>query len=177
MELVVSATNSAHSAACARGFPFAQRLGVARRDVRIIRIGADTGEDFPRARAFGALARDWHDRDARHIRSRKASAGPSPDQGRRRRDADFGKIDIDHGLVKSAFDDIHDRARLERGADALLRALDFERAGDDAADACASSPLLGERCRRAMPHGTSGRLPDAPSRRSRDSARARPLPR
>src|SRR5512143_618645 len=39
----------------AHGFPFAQRLSVARRNVRILRIGADGIDDFPRARALGAL--------------------------------------------------------------------------------------------------------------------------
>src|SRR6187397_3493860 len=39
----------------ARGFPFAQGLGVTRRDVGILRVGADIGENFPRARAFFAL--------------------------------------------------------------------------------------------------------------------------
>src|SRR4029079_1094163 len=39
----------------AGGFPFAQGLSVTRRDVRILRIGADIGENFPRARALLSL--------------------------------------------------------------------------------------------------------------------------
>ena len=76
---------------------------------------------------------------------RKASAGPSScDQRRRRGDADLGEIDVDHRLVKLLVRHVHDRMRLERGADALLRALDLERAGDDAAHDAHLAPLLGQ---------------------------------
>src|SRR4029453_780205 len=39
----------------AHGFPFAQRLSIARRDVRILGIVANVGEDLPRACAFSAF--------------------------------------------------------------------------------------------------------------------------
>src|SRR5262245_52327584 len=39
---------------------------------------------------------------------------------------------------------MHDRMRLERGADALLRALDLERAGHDAAHGTNFSPFIRE---------------------------------
>src|ERR1043166_2528818 len=39
----------------AHGFPFPERLRVARRDVGVLRIGADVVRDFPGARALSAF--------------------------------------------------------------------------------------------------------------------------
>src|SRR3954465_8379798 len=47
--------------------PFAQRLGVARRDVRVVRVGADGQRDFPGARALLAFRTVRNDRDALHV--------------------------------------------------------------------------------------------------------------
>src|SRR5665213_1329101 len=44
--------------------PFAQRLRVARRDIRVFRVFADAGQDLPRPRAFGAYRLFDHDGDA-----------------------------------------------------------------------------------------------------------------
>ena len=49
-----------------------------------------------------------------------------------------------HGLEQVFVGDVHDRVRFERGADALLRALDLQRAGDDAAHGAHLPPLVGE---------------------------------
>ena len=77
--------------------------------------------------------------------SRNALAGPFvPDERRRRGDAHLGEIAIDHGLVQLLVRHMHDRMRFERRADALLRALDLERAGDDAAHGADLPPFLGE---------------------------------
>src|SRR6187397_252078 len=51
----------------AHGFPFAERLRVARRDVGILWIAADGLQDFPGPRAFAAFGEVYDDRDARHI--------------------------------------------------------------------------------------------------------------
>src|SRR6185312_2514067 len=56
--------------------PFAQRLRIARRNIRILRIGADGGEDFPRARAFRAFGKIGKNRHAGNVRKTKRAAGP-----------------------------------------------------------------------------------------------------
>ena len=65
-------------------------------------------------------------------------------QGRRRGDADLGEIDIGDRLEQILVGDVHDRMRFERRADALLRALDLERAGDDAAHDAHLAPFVGQ---------------------------------
>src|SRR6185369_9051012 len=52
----------------AHGFPFPERLRVARRDVGILRIGADVVRDLPGARALAAFGEVHHHRDAWHVR-------------------------------------------------------------------------------------------------------------
>src|SRR3954452_11725295 len=51
----------------AHGFPFAERLRVARRDIGVLRISTDIEGDFPRPRAFAAFGEVHDDRDTRHI--------------------------------------------------------------------------------------------------------------
>src|SRR5215203_5550906 len=83
----------------AHGFPFAERLRVARRDVGILRIRADIMGNFPGPRAFAAFGEVHDDRDTRHIGgAERLGRALAVDQRRRRRDADLGQIDIDHRL-------------------------------------------------------------------------------
>ena len=53
-------------------------------------------------------------------------------------------IDVGNGFEQFFVRDVHDRMRFERGADALLRALDLQRAGDDAAHGAHLAPFLGQ---------------------------------
>src|SRR5262249_23347369 len=98
----------------ARCFPFAQRLRVTRRHVRIFGVGADRGEDFPRARTFFPFSKIWNDRHTCHVRQTKRIPGSFIlDKGRGGSDAHLGKIAIDHSLVQLRVRHVHDRVRLE----------------------------------------------------------------
>ena len=94
-------------------------------------------------RAFGEVR---HHGDAGNVRQAEGVGGSLAfHQRRRRSDADLGEIDIEHGLEQVFVRDMDNRMRLERRADALLRPLDLERAGDDAAHGAHLAPLLGQR--------------------------------
>src|SRR6185437_1107030 len=69
----------------AHGFPFAQRLRVARRHVGELRVGADGGEHLPRARAFHALGEVGLDRDAGDVRQAEGVGRAFVTHQRRRR--------------------------------------------------------------------------------------------
>src|SRR4029079_10990021 len=74
----------------AHGFPFAERLRVARRDVGISRIAAHGLQDFPGARALAAFGEVHNDRDARHVGGMKGFIRAFVvDQRRSRGDADL----------------------------------------------------------------------------------------
>src|SRR5215471_3871173 len=83
-----------------QGFPFAQRLGVARRHVRVVGIAADRFADLPGARAFAPLGARRHHRDAAHLLEPKGlGRALALDQGGARRDADLGEVDAaDRGV-------------------------------------------------------------------------------
>ncbi len=135
-----------YSAALRMRVPFAQRLGIARGDVGVGGIGADARQDLPRARAFPALGEPHLDRDPAHVVEPEGVGRTIAfHQGRRRRDRDLGQVDIDQRGEQIGVGDIDHRRRLERGADALSRPLDLERAGDHAADVAHLAPLLGQR--------------------------------
>src|SRR5258708_9093286 len=51
----------------AHGFPFPERLRVARRDVGILRVGADIVRDLPGARALPAFGEVHHHGHAWHV--------------------------------------------------------------------------------------------------------------
>src|SRR5215203_6588769 len=73
----------------AHGFPFAERLRVARRDVGILRVRADIVGDFPGARAFAAFGEVHDDCDTRHVGgAERLGRALVVDQRRRRGDAD-----------------------------------------------------------------------------------------
>ena len=76
----------------------------------------------------------------------KAPAGAgSAAQRQVRGDADVGEVDRGERGAQRLVGDVDDRGGLEAGADALVAALDLERAGDDAAGAADAVPLRGER--------------------------------
>src|SRR5258708_3574297 len=52
----------------ADGFPFPERLRVARRDVGILWVGADVMRDLPGARALSAFGEVYDDGQAWHVR-------------------------------------------------------------------------------------------------------------
>src|SRR4029078_4432735 len=52
----------------AHGFPFAERLGVAWRDVGVLRVGADVVRDLPGARTLAAFGEVHHHGHAWHVR-------------------------------------------------------------------------------------------------------------
>src|SRR5581483_2281075 len=115
--------------------PFAQSLGIARGDVGIVSVLADSRRDLPGAGAFGADGLLDHDRDAGHRIEAERS-------GRRLAlahlviggDADLGEIGVEQGRQHVAVSDIDHRRGLERGADVLGGAFELERAGDDASN-------------------------------------------
>ena len=121
-------------------------MRVARRDVGIFRVLADGRQDLPGARAFGAAA----------FSTTTATPGdvvePERVGGRLallhlivRGDADFGEIDVEQRRQHVAVGDIDQRRGLERRADVLGGALEFQRAGDDAADVADGLPFRGQR--------------------------------
>src|SRR3954451_17827773 len=59
----------------AHGFPFAERLRVARRDIGVLRIAADAVGDFPGARALTTFGKVDHHRHARHFKQAKGVRG------------------------------------------------------------------------------------------------------
>ena len=159
-----------------------------RRDVRIARIGADLGRDAPGAGAFAALgARRGSTATPGTSSSRKASAGPSPrdelgragarprrGRGPRTRRSEAGVGDVDTGAASSA-------APMR-----FSRALDLQRAGDDAASPPDLRPARGRarRCARrpACPGSLAGASEPASGKRvepgllhgeGQDRARAR----
>ncbi len=85
--------------------PFAQRLRIARRHVRILRVFADTfGSIFHERAHFLPGAQLGTNRDARHVVETEAPRpAPRPrtnlDAGR---DADLGEIDLDCTAVNSS---------------------------------------------------------------------------
>src|SRR5262249_15883652 len=129
----------------AHGFPFAQGLSVTRRDVGIIGIFADVGKDFPRARAFFTFGEIGNNRYARDLRQTKRPARPSVvDESYCRCDAYLGEIAIDHRFIQLSVRHVHDRMRLERGADTFLCALNFQRTGDDTPYGANLAPLVSQ---------------------------------
>src|SRR5436190_21073470 len=129
----------------AHGFPFPERLRVARRDVGILRIGADVVRDLPGARALPAFGEVHDDGHAWHVRQAEGvSRAFAVGERRRRSDADLGQIDAEQRLAQFGIADMNDRIGFERGADALAGPRDLQRAGDDAADQPHLAPFLRE---------------------------------
>ena len=117
---------------------------------------ADLFQHLPAARAFVARGRAPARRATPATSGRvKAPAGASPvDQVAARGDADLGEVEaLDRREVLGRGMDM--RRRLQAGADALLGALELERAGDDAAQRAHRLPLLAQR--RVEPGGRDRR--------------------
>src|SRR5437764_4611879 len=104
----------------AQGFPFPERLRVARRDVGILRVGADIARDLPGARALSAFGEVHHHGHARHVRQTEG-VGRAFAVGERggRSDADLGQIDAEQRLAQFGIADMNDRIGFERGANPL----------------------------------------------------------
>src|SRR5437899_1325500 len=118
----------------AHRLPLAQRLGVARGDVGIGRIGADARQDLPRARAFASFGEPHLDRYTLDVvEAERVRRTITLDERVVRRDGDLGEVYVNHGSEQLGIRNVDDRRGLERRTDALVRALDFERAGDHAA--------------------------------------------
>src|SRR5258706_8713000 len=102
-------TSDSHS----QRLPFAQRLGVARRHVGILRVFADGGEDLPGARAFGADGFFDHDRHAGHIaQSERIGRRILAGHHRVRGDEDFSQVDIEQRLENLLVRDVEQRRGL-----------------------------------------------------------------
>src|SRR5450755_2622533 len=141
---------SRDSAALFRGavgsVKLAERSRVARGHIGIFLVGADERRDFPRARAFLAFRALGLDRDAGDIFETKRGLRPlSRHHLCRRRDANLGHVDAFERRAQLAVGNVDDGCGFERGADPLLHALDFERAGDDAAYEPDIPPFFGKR--------------------------------
>ena len=109
-------------------------------------VGANVGQDLPAAGALFARREVRDDGDAggvlkREGIGRRGGVGENQIRG----DAHIGEIDAGQCRAGGVVVDVDDRSGLEAGADALVAALDFERAGDDAAGAADRLPLRGER--------------------------------
>ena len=105
--------------------------------------GIDVGQDLPAPDAFLALGVDRHHRNARHVIE---AEGIGRGRVTRRHDGEFGgdaEI-IQRHLAQSGANGIiihiDMRGAFEAGTDALFAALDFKRAGDDAAELAQALP-------------------------------------
>src|SRR5437763_2468204 len=129
----------------AHGFPFPERLRVARSDVGILRIGADVVRDLPGARALPAFGEVHHHGHAWHVGQTKGlSRTFAVGKRRSRGDADLGQIDAEQRFAQFSIGDVNDRIGFERGTDALAGPRDLERAGDDAANQSHLAPFFRE---------------------------------
>src|SRR3984893_18304643 len=130
----------------AGGMELAERLGVARSHIGIFLVVSDERRNFPRARALLAFRALGLDRNAGDIFETERGGPPlSCHYLRRRCDADLGHVDALKRRAQLAIGDVDDGGCFQRGADPLLHALDFQRAGDDAAYEPDVPPFFGER--------------------------------
>src|SRR5947209_6642806 len=126
--------------------PFPQRLGVAGRDVGVFGILADGRENLPGARAFDADGFFNDDGDTGYVvQAERARGCAALAYLVVRGDADFGEIDVEQRAEQRLVGDVDDRRGLQRRADALGGAFQFQRAGDDAADVADDFPLRRQR--------------------------------
>ena len=120
--------------------------GIARRQVGIVRVGADIGEDAPRARALLALARSF---DTTPTPGTSGSVN-APSGGALAMSRAALVMEISARSTPSSarsiarVGDVDLGRRLEARADALGGPLELQRAGDDAAHVAHQLPLLGQ---------------------------------
>ena len=106
----------------------------------------DRRRNLPGTGAFASLGAARLDGDGGNIvEPERRSRSFAFDQGGGRGDAQLGEIDVDRDPEKLRIRDIHDRRGFERGADALGRPFELERAGDDAAQIAQLSPAFRQR--------------------------------
>src|SRR6476620_3840659 len=128
----------------AHGFPFAERLGVAWRDVGVLRVGADVVRDVPGARTLAAFGEVHHHGHAWHVRQTEGIGRAfAVGECGGRSDADLGQIDAEQRFAQFGIADMNDRIGLERGSDPLAGPRDLQRAGNDPADQPHLAPFLG----------------------------------
>src|SRR5690242_2036744 len=127
----------------AHGFPLAQRLGIAWGDIGELRIESDGWRDLPGPRAFTALGELRNNRNCGHVRQpERLGWTVALDQNRARGDAQLGEVSVDSSGEQVRIGDMNDWVRLQRRTDALLRALNLQSPGDDAADIAQLAPFL-----------------------------------
>src|SRR5262252_1393254 len=134
--------------------PFAERPGIARRHIRVVRISAHIRLNLPGPGAFDAPGRAEFDRDPRHIVKAKCRRRPFPRlDGRAGRDGNLGHADLAAVTGKFYRDDEQqlrignvDRGRgFQTRTYPLVGARNFQRAGDDAAHAPDVAPYACQR--------------------------------
>ena len=85
---------AAFNAAKPRRLALAHGLRVARREVGVVRVGADVGQNLPRAGAAGALGHGEHDRDAGDlVEPERRRPAPRLVDLDARGDGDLGQVD------------------------------------------------------------------------------------
>src|SRR4249920_215710 len=120
--------------------------GVSGAEAGIGRVGANIVRNPPGARALLPRRKLWNDRHALYLIERECVRRRRSclDRGVAR-DGDLGPIDALCGGGQRLVADINIGRRLQARSDALLPALHFERARDDAANGPDLLPLLAER--------------------------------
>src|SRR5947209_6058672 len=98
----------------AHGFPFPERLSVARRDVGVLRISTNVVRDLPGARTLAAFGEVHHHGHAWHVRQMEG-VGRAFAIGERgsRSNADLGQIDAEQRFAQLGIADINDWIGLE----------------------------------------------------------------
>ena len=138
-----------------------------------------SGRIFQQRAHFSPSAESGDHRDAGRIGQReRAARGGRVGQRQRRGDADVGEVDRSRSAASiSASATCDHRRRLEARADALVAALDLQRAGHHAAGRRARAPISRPSAGSRHSPGVAGKSMQVHRARPRpDAARARPPP-